>query len=116
MQWIIDGAVDMLANGMQEPQGVLDATTEYQLEEDTMARFVQENLREVEAMQVDIEVVYERYKQWTIRQGLYPLTMQKFKREIHMLLPMTKVGTPTVFSNLALVRTQWEEMYRNDDE
>jgi P4 family phage/plasmid primase-like protien len=116
MQWIIDGAVDMLANGMQEPQGVLDATTEYQLEEDAMARFISECLMQVENMEVTVDMVYDRYRMWTLRQGLHPLTAQKFKREINMLLPDTKVGSATVFSNLTMVRSQWEEMMNHDDE
>jgi putative DNA primase/helicase len=116
IQWIIDGAVAMLAGGMQEPQGVLDATTEYQLEEDAMARFISECLMQVSNMEVTVDVVYDRYRMWTLRQGLHPLTAQKFKREINMLLPDTKVGSATVFSNLTIVRTQWEEMMNHDDE
>jgi P4 family phage/plasmid primase-like protien len=116
MQWIIDGAVDMLANGMQEPQGVLDATTEYQLEEDAMARFISEGLLQVDNMNISVDIVYDRYKTWALRQGLHPLIAQKFKREIHMLLPRTKLGTNAVFSNLTIVKSQWEEMMGRDDE
>jgi P4 family phage/plasmid primase-like protien len=41
--WAVRGAVDVLANGLQDPQPVIDATAKYKISEDTVASFNQEH-------------------------------------------------------------------------
>lgn len=44
LQWVVDGAANMLTNGLQEPDSVIEASQEYAEEEDSLARFVTEHL------------------------------------------------------------------------
>jgi putative DNA primase/helicase len=41
MGWCVRGAVEVLANGLQDPEKVSRATHEYQVSEDTVASFVE---------------------------------------------------------------------------
>jgi putative DNA primase/helicase len=40
--WAVRGAVDVLANGLQDPAAVIKATEDYQVSEDTLASFVRD--------------------------------------------------------------------------
>ena len=41
--WAVQGAVDVLAGGLQDPRGVGEATREYEISEDTLTSFVRTN-------------------------------------------------------------------------
>jgi phage/plasmid-associated DNA primase len=40
--WAVRGAVDVIANGLNDPDSVIKATREYEISEDTVASFVQD--------------------------------------------------------------------------
>ncbi len=102
LQWIIDGAREVLANGLRDPEQVIIATREYQLEEDAMARFIETHLEVSEGLDVSRETAYAVYREWVQRQGQMPLQYIKFCREITQILPTANIGTREVFTNLKL--------------
>ena len=71
LQWVVDGAANMLTNGLNEPKSVIEASQEYAEEEDSLARFVTEHLKlgggtAVRVPQADVK---RRYKQWCDEQA-----------------------------------------------
>lgn len=110
LQWVIDGAAALLAYGLQDPPAVLIATRAYQLEEDTMARFMQDTLVDMDGVEVVRAHVYELYRQWTHRQGYLPLPFVKFCREITQIKPGTNLGTKDKFTNLTLAVSDWQAL------
>lgn len=83
LQWLIEGAQNMLTNGLHEPASVLAASEEYAEEEDTFGRFVEENLdlSDPNGSEPQKEV-RARYEAWCLREGERPLTQNKMSREL----------------------------------
>lgn len=107
LQWMIDGAQAVQKMGLADPGKVMVATRDYQLEEDSIARFILSELvadESAEGIETSREVVYARYREWTFRMGGNPLGAMKFARELTTALPQAKLGSSDVFTNLR-VRT-----------
>lgn len=84
LQWIITGAARMLTNGLNEPASILAASQEYAEEEDSLARFITEQIKigggdNVRTPQADVK---RRYKQWCDEQAEKPLSGHMFTREL----------------------------------
>jgi len=116
LQWVIDGAKDVLAHGLRDPEKVMTATYEYQLEEDTMARFLDEFITDMPTREVSREDVYERYKAWVIRQSFRPMNAAKFSREFIQLKPQAGLGAKTLFTNISMRRNWYQEITDDDTE
>lgn len=84
LQWAIDGAVNILANGMNAPESVLVATQEYATEEDTFSRFITDRciLTDNSAARTETSTLRAAYTTWCDREGEKPLSPQVFGREL----------------------------------
>lgn len=103
LAWMIEGAADVMANGIQDPAEVLASTREYQMEEDTMARFTDENLIAISSSQVSRDLVYTRYQSWCYRQNMNPMPFIKFSREIATIFPDAISGAPNVYAGVNIL-------------
>ena len=103
LQWVIDGAQIVLRDGLNDPASVKASTLEYQLEEDSMARFLTENTETVPGTQVIRGALYARYKDFMQRQMLRPLTEPKFVREVSGLRPGSTLGGKAFFTNMQML-------------
>lgn len=102
MQWIIDGAAHTLKHGLVDPEEVTVSTRNYQLEEDTIGRFISENLLSVEGSAVDRDHVYKLYQVWVRKSGQYALSAVKFAREMTTTKPQMNLMNNNVYSNYQL--------------
>lgn len=110
LAWIVDGAKQVVAAGEQAPQSIMAATHDYRMEEDTLARFMEETLVKVDGIEVSREAAYFTYRRWAQVQGVdRPLTAIAFSREIVTMYPRGDRGTKHVFTNLALATMQGVE-------
>ena len=100
LQWVIDGAAYVLKNKLVDPAEVVLSTEAYQLEEDTIARFIQENLTPVDGGTIVRSHVYHVYQNWMREQGLFPLSAVKFAREMVTTKPQMNLVNNTVYSNV----------------
>lgn len=85
LNWIIRGAVDYLAHGLNEPDAVRSATREYAAHEDTLGRFVDECCHVApgsELVKVRKSTLRERYDAWCRAEGEQPLPPQRFGRDL----------------------------------
>jgi P4 family phage/plasmid primase-like protien len=82
LAWMIDGAVDVIAHGEQQPQSVMMATQQYRYEEDSLARFLDQSLSRMPGMSVSRDALYLNYRQWAIKEGVSHLPQPKFAREL----------------------------------
>lgn len=102
MAWVVEGARQVLLAGLQDPQEVLAATQVYRLEEDAIARYLEEEVISVTGFECSRELVYLNYRSWCTRQGTDALSFPKFAREVTQSLPDTNLGTRGVFTNLVM--------------
>lgn len=100
--WGMQGARDVLMNGLRDPESVIQATREYQLEEDMITSFLDSQLRAEEGMQLRRDVAYEVYVRWVLKQGMQPLSFVKFCREVVMLAPKANLGSKDFFTHTSL--------------
>ncbi|MDU4244406.1 MAG: hypothetical protein E7I00_02480, partial [Varibaculum cambriense] len=83
LAWIIQGAKNYLTNGLKEPQKVTAASTEYENEENTLERFIQENIQTgVPGASVKNSDLRARYETWCAANGERPMTVTMLGREL----------------------------------
>jgi P4 family phage/plasmid primase-like protien len=87
LAWMITGAVEVIAHGEQVPKQVRVATSQYQMEEDAIGRFIEQHMTPVPGAACSRDSVYSIYRTWAIGEGVNTLPRQKFDREILTRLP-----------------------------
>ena len=117
LAWIVEGARIVNATGtLDDPRVVTEATREYQLEEDAIARFLNEYIDDAADVQVSRQVVYNTYKSWCYDQNLNPLPGVKFEREVVAARPAYGLASREFFSNAAIrvTQSQWDAEYAKE--
>lgn len=102
LRWVAEGARDVMANGLRDPEKVMIATRDYQLEEDVVQRFLAAHIVDMPGVSVEREILYDVYKRWAFREDGEPLSRIKFYREIATLRPESLLGQKDVFSGMRL--------------
>lgn len=73
LAWIVQGARDYFTHGLQTPEGVLMATKAYEVDQDTVGRFVNECCERGEAnspgYRVQVSELYSKYETWCRVEG-----------------------------------------------
>lgn len=83
LAWIIQGAKNYLTNGLKEPQKVTKASNEYENEENTLERFIQENIQtNVPGASVKNSELRARYETWCATNGERPMSVTMLGREL----------------------------------
>lgn len=91
LQWMMDGAKRVLENGqLNEPESVVIATKEYQLEEDHIAQFIEERVMVNPYMGSSATEIFNNYKAWCTKESEQPLTRTQLIRELTHRLPIVK--------------------------
>ncbi|MFI6477383.1 phage/plasmid primase, P4 family [Nonomuraea sp. NPDC050663] len=80
MAWIARGAAAYAAHGLAEPKSVTEATAEYQKEQETVDRFVDERCHIGGGNQVTVKVaaLYAAYEKWCAAERCDPVTKTSF--------------------------------------
>lgn len=82
LAWLIAGAADYFASGLHEPESVARATTAYQRDQDTVARFVEERAIVGEPNQPGLRVqaskLHAAYEDWCRQEGDDPVSQRAF--------------------------------------
>ncbi len=71
LAWAVRGCLEWQAGGLQEPEGVIEATKEYRDEMDVIADFLEEECMHGPAAEVDNSALYKAYKEWCKENGEY---------------------------------------------
>lgn len=103
MRWLAEGARSVLDGGLRDPERVMMATRDYQLEEDVVQRFLAAHVVDMPGVSVERELLYDIYKRWAFREDGDPLSRIKFYREIATVKPEAMLGDKDSFMGLRLV-------------
>ena len=90
LDWIIRGAVDVLASGLSEPDSVMAATRTYADEEDALARFVADRVSLTPGRE-DTADVRAAYLKWCRAEGEQESSPQVFGRELRARWGVTQI-------------------------
>lgn len=76
LRWAIDGCIEWQRIGLQPPEVVLSATSEYRREMDSLADFLEARTRQ--GGEVQATPLYQSYKQWSEANGYRALNQTNF--------------------------------------
>ena len=93
LQWMIDGAVEVIKNGLQDPEGVRAQTKQYAIEEDHLGQWIADNLQVMPGVAADTEAVYTRYARFAEANRLIVLSKSVFFRELPNYIQVDQIGS-----------------------
>ena len=105
LHWAVEGAIKWYAEGMTEPQCVLNAVKEYKVEMDLLASFIEECViidyeSDDKIMAQDL---FQLYSKWAKINNEYEMSSKKFFREIGKKLPdKGRCGSGVFYKNIKL--------------
>ncbi len=107
LAWIVQGAVDQAAHGLEEPASVADATARYAVEEDALARFIADRVHigGGDAVRTPTAEVRKAYTSWCRDEGEEEISAQMFGRELRSRwgIRMTRSHGKRFYPGLALL-------------
>ena len=74
LAWCFRGCLEWQSSGLREPKCVTQATSEYRLQQDVLAAFLEEHTIVNPAAEVKGKDLYARYKRWAEASNLYCLS------------------------------------------
>lgn len=110
LAWIVAGATAYLSGGLEEPEAVRVATADYAHDQDTMARFVEENCHLADSRQVRVAMpkLREAYEAWCHAEGEIPLNPKRFGMDLRARYGIgeTKSNGRKFYVGVALLSTE----------
>ncbi|WP_223778889.1 phage/plasmid primase, P4 family [Streptomyces sp. 135] len=101
--WVVRGAMEWYANGLQDPDRIQDATKEYRRTSDAMAGFFPGVLERCDdGCEMTAGEAYQAYKQWCEAEGL-PLREQWTRRTFLDAMEERQVGRVNTTKGVSLV-------------
>jgi len=82
LQWAVDGCLEWREVGLAPPDAVREATDEYLAEEDSIARWIEEEARLGKACWCASDRLYASWAEWADRNGEPPLSRKAFAGEL----------------------------------
>lgn len=80
--WLCDGALDFLQNGLYVAPSVAAATAEYRREMDIVLQFAEDCLDRVEGSMVQARAMYVAFKEWCYANSKAVIFETKFGRDM----------------------------------
>jgi P4 family phage/plasmid primase-like protien len=84
LAWIVAGAVAYLSGGLEEPEAVRVATADYAHDQDTLARFIEENCHLADSRQVRVPMpkMRDAYEAWCHAEGETAVNPKRFGMDL----------------------------------
>ncbi|TGN76202.1 DNA primase [Bradyrhizobium yuanmingense] len=82
LNWLCEGAVDFLQNGLYVAPSVAAATAEYRREMDIVMQFAEDCLERVDGSKVQARAMYEAFMEWCRANSKSPVFETKFGRDM----------------------------------
>lgn len=82
LAWMIEGAIEWHAAGLEPPAAVLAATEEYLAEEDAIERWIRERCTKAPACQALSTALYRDWKEWSEASGEWAGPQKRFSQAL----------------------------------
>ncbi|GAA4911419.1 DNA primase family protein [Streptomonospora salina] len=112
MAWIVQGAVEYYQGGLQTPQSVIDATAEYQRDQDTVKRFLEEccHVGGGKLVKVLKDTLRSEYEKWCRSEGLEPVNSMSLGKELRGHgIDSVRSNSKSFYINVGLAATEEDE-------
>lgn len=102
LAWLVEGALDYLANGLVIAPSVQAATKDYREEMDPIGEFVSACVRRTDGGRVQAHSMYEAYVSWSMANAKRARTNTKFGRTLAQRWHKTEVGGRLYYTDCEL--------------
>lgn len=102
LNWLLDGLVGYLTEGLAAPPAITDATEEYRAEMDPVGEFAKECIRPSPGNEVPARAVFEAYQSWCEANSVRPFTETRFAREFSRTSIRKKSGRVRTYCDVIL--------------
>lgn len=82
LAWAVRGCLEWQAGGLQEPDGVVEATNEYRAEMDIVADFIEDELQHGPNSEIDNTELYETFQKWCKDNGEFVRAQRWLTRQL----------------------------------
>ncbi len=82
LAWAVRGCLEWQSMGLQEPEGVIEATQSYRREMDIVADFIEDELQHGPAAELDNTELYEAFQKWCKEVGEYGRSQRWLTRQM----------------------------------
>jgi putative DNA primase/helicase len=82
LAWAVRGCLDWQANGLGEPQAVIDATAEYREDQNTFGKFISEECLIHPDMRSQSSLLFARYTAWAKNANYHPMNIRRFGEKL----------------------------------
>ena len=82
LNWLIQGYLVLMSEGLVSPESVKNATLEYRRESDKILQFAEDELVADPNGEERTSILYEKYKHWCMGNGYYIESIKTFKQSI----------------------------------
>jgi putative DNA primase/helicase len=100
LNWLIKGYQLLCEEGLKPPKAVLESTESYALESNKVMQFLEDQLIQDPDAETRTAEVYDAYRAWCVRNGLFPENNRNFNHELRKVANVTRKrpktgGNPT---------------------
>ena len=100
LNWLIKGYQLLCKEGLQPPKAVLESTGSYARESNKVMQFLEDQLIQDPDAETRTAEVYDAYRAWCVRNGLFPENNRNFNHELRKVANVTRKrpktgGNPT---------------------
>jgi putative DNA primase/helicase len=89
LAWAIRGAADYLAHGMRQPEAVTAATKAYEQDQDTIGRFIEENIQLTPQGREPVKKIRLAYESWCMEIGVESASAKRLTQELSSRFAIT---------------------------
>lgn len=82
LNWLVEGYRMLITEGLQMPESVSVATSEYRKDSDKVMQFIEEQLEKSGNAEIRTSTVYEKYKTWCEQNGYYAESSRNFNQAL----------------------------------
>lgn len=100
LNWLLEGYRMLQEEGLQPPEAVLSSTASYARDSNKVMQFIEEALIEDPQEEIRTSLVYDAYRAWCARNGLFPENNRNFNQALRKVAKVTRKrpkagGNPT---------------------
>jgi putative DNA primase/helicase len=108
LAWMVKGCLEWRRDGLQPPDVVTQATSEYQADEDVIQHFIDGACIVHKDESCKAALLYEHYNKWMTDNGSKPMNNTKFGRKMGERFHKEPERTGTVYKGIGIVNTDFE--------
>jgi putative DNA primase/helicase len=114
LAWLVDGCRKWQASGLNAPSAVIEATAEYRVEENPVARFIEECCDLKPSLSVGASDLYKKFRQWQEDDGVSRhMTQTKFGKLLTEFHGVRKEKCGNVFYTGVAIKS-WADSVNED--